>query len=99
MRVLYDVRHRLAGAGLTASAITRIERRWRIPSAHWLADRIAFAPGMAAMIGALGPARPRVLNHFVAALERDQGEGEVELAAVAHIGIGEKSRAARHHVK
>jgi hypothetical protein len=46
----------LAGAGL-AVTVARVERRWRIPSARWLADSIAFAPEMAAMIGALGNSR------------------------------------------
>jgi SAM-dependent methyltransferase len=85
------LRRLLADAGLAVSAIARVEQRWRIPSARWLADHIAFAPGMAAMIGALGSDHRRVLDRFVAALEQDQGEGGVELFAVAHVGIGEKS--------
>jgi hypothetical protein len=51
---------------------------------------MAFAPGMAAMVEALGPDRVPVLDAFVDALERDQGKGEVTLSAVAHIGIGRK---------
>jgi SAM-dependent methyltransferase len=90
--------HRLlADAGLMVGAIVRVEQRWRLPSARWIADRIAFAPGMAAMVGALGPDRARVLEAFVAALERDQGHGEVELSAVAHIGIAQKPSVPRHH--
>jgi len=42
--------------------------------ARWIAERIAFAPGMAAMVDVLGSDRVRVLDTFVAALERDQGK-------------------------
>jgi hypothetical protein len=47
-------------------------------------------PVLAAMVGALGPDRARVLDAFVAALDRDQGNGEVELSAVAHIGFARR---------
>jgi len=89
------LRRLLADAGLKVSAIVRVEERWRLPSARWIADHMAFAPGMAAMLGALGDDRPRVLAAFIAALERDQGRGEIALSAVAHIGLGEKSRASK----
>jgi SAM-dependent methyltransferase len=89
------LRRLLLDAGLIVHAIVRVEERLRIPSARWIADRIAFAPGMAAMVGALGPDRAPVLNAFVTALERDQGKGEVTLSAVAHIGIGQKPAAPR----
>jgi SAM-dependent methyltransferase len=91
------LRRLLADAGLMVGAIVRVEERWRVPSARWIADRIAFAPGMAAMVSALGPDRVRVLDAFVAALERDQGKGAVELSAVAHIGIAQKPSPPRHH--
>jgi SAM-dependent methyltransferase len=84
------LRRLLADAGLIVSAIVRAEERWRLPSARWIAERMAFAPGMAAMLGGLGGDRTRVLEAFVAALERDQGGGEIALSAVAHIGVGEK---------
>jgi SAM-dependent methyltransferase len=87
--------HRLlSDAGLVVNAIVRVEERWRIPSARWIADRITFAPGMAAMVDALGSDRAHVLDTFVAALERDQGEGEVTLSAIAHIGMVQKPRSA-----
>ena len=89
------LRRLLADAGLTVDAIVRVEERWRIPSARWIADHIAFAPGMAAMVGALGVDRARVLDAFVAGLERDQGHGEVGLTAVAHIGVAHKPSASR----
>jgi SAM-dependent methyltransferase len=78
----------LVEAGLAVNAIVRMEEQWRLPSARWLADRIAFAPGMASMIGALDGDRTAVLESFVAALERDQGQGEIILSAIAHLGIG-----------
>jgi SAM-dependent methyltransferase len=83
-------RRLLADAGLIVEAIVRVEEHWRIPSARWIADRIAFAPGMAATLDALGPDRKPVLDAFVAALERDQGRSEVVLSAVAHIGVARK---------
>jgi SAM-dependent methyltransferase len=85
------LRRLLTDAGLVAMATVRVEQRLRVPSARWLADRIAFAPGMAATVDALGPDRAPVLERFVSELERGQGGGGVELSAVAQIGIGEKS--------
>jgi len=84
------LRRLLADAGLVVRAVVRVEECWRLPSARWIAERIAFAPGMAAMVGALGDERARVLETFVAALERDRGRGEIGLSVVAHIGLGEK---------
>jgi SAM-dependent methyltransferase len=84
------LRRLFAEAGLIVEAVVRVEERWRLPSAHWIADRIAFAPGMAAMVGALGADREPVLDAFVAALEREQGKGEVGLSAIAHIGVAQK---------
>jgi SAM-dependent methyltransferase len=86
------LRRLLVDAGLTVDAIVRVEERWRMPSARWIADHIAFAPGMAAMVGA---DRAPVLDAFVAGLERDQGPGEVGLTAVAHIGVAHKPSAPR----
>ena len=77
-------------AGLAAEAVVRLEESWRLPSARWIAERMAFAPGMAAIMGALGNDRAPVLDAFVAALERDQGPGEVALTAVAHVGLAAK---------
>jgi len=77
-----------SSAGLNLRSIAPIEESWTLPSAAWIAQNIAFAPGMAAMVGGLGADRGAVLQHFVAALERDRGTGEVTLSAVAHVGIG-----------
>jgi SAM-dependent methyltransferase len=80
-----------ADAGLIIEDIIRLEERWRLPSARWIAGQIGFAPGMTAMMDGLGADRARVLDAFVAALERDQGSGEVVLSAVGHVGIAVKS--------
>jgi len=77
-------------AGLVVDEIVRLEQRWPLPSARWIAEHIAFAPGMAAMVHGLGADRTLVLDAFVAALERDQGRGEVALSAIAHAGIATK---------
>jgi SAM-dependent methyltransferase len=77
-------------AGLVVDDIVRLEQRWPLPSARWIADHIAFAPGMTAMLNGLGADRPRVLDAFMATLERDQGGGEVSLRAIAHAGIATK---------
>jgi SAM-dependent methyltransferase len=84
------VRELLANAGLTVKAITRVKEHWKLPSPRWIAEHVEFAPGMAAMVGSLGADRKRVLDNFVTALERDQGQGEVALCAVAHIGVAVK---------
>jgi len=78
-------------AGLAVEAIAAIEEQWRLPSARWIAQHIAFAPGMAAMVEGLGADRAAVLDVFAAALERDQGKGEVALSAVAYIGVAVKA--------
>ncbi|MFK5108465.1 hypothetical protein ACI394_28375, partial [Klebsiella pneumoniae] len=54
----------------------------------WLVDRLAFAPGMAALLASFGDAREHVLAHYLAQLERRFGDREVVLEAVAAIGIG-----------
>ena len=77
----------LNGAGLVVEDVVRLEEHWRLPSARWIADRIAFAPGMAAMAGSLGADHGQVLDAFVSALERDKGCGEIALTAVAHAAV------------
>jgi len=83
-------RNLLLQAGLAVEAIARVEESWKLPSARWIAEHVAFAPGMTAMVGGLGRDRDAVLGAFVAALEADQGQGQVALSAVAHIGVATK---------
>lgn len=79
-----------AEANLRVEDVIRVEEPLCLPSARWIAERVGFAPGMAAMVNSLGADRERVMETFVAALERDRGTGEVALPAVAFVGIGEK---------
>lgn len=83
----------LSQAGLVVEALVRMQARWRLPSARWLADHIEFAPGMAAMTSRLASNRKSILESFVTALERDQGHAAVELSAVAHAAVAFKPRA------
>jgi ubiquinone/menaquinone biosynthesis C-methylase UbiE len=79
-----------AEAGLHVLSVGRVVEGWRLPSARWIAEKMAFAPGMAAMVGQLGSDRRRVLDSFVTELTRDQGPGEVTLSAVAQVGFAMK---------
>jgi len=80
----------LSAAGLTVESIIRAEQQWRLPSARWIAERIAFAPGLSALVAALGSDCDAIMTAFVAGLERDQGRGAVSLSAVAQIGTATK---------
>ncbi len=77
-----------ADAGFTAVRVERVEATLHYPSAIGLAAALGFAPGMAAMLDALGPDRAAVLDAFTAGLVRDFGKGPVTLGAVAHLAIG-----------
>ncbi|WP_082364883.1 class I SAM-dependent methyltransferase [Bosea vaviloviae] len=85
-----DFRALLTASGLAVEEIVAIEESWTLPSARWIADNIAFAPGMAAMTDGLGSDRDSVMRLFVETLERDRGTGAVVLTAVAHLGIARK---------
>ena len=81
----------LAGGGFAIETVETIDAQWPVPSARWIAERLGFAPGLAAMLAALGPDRAAVLESFAAQLETDKGAGRIYLGAVAHVGIGVKS--------
>src|SRR4051794_34821655 len=68
-------------AGLTVESIGAVQERLCAPSARWLAERLAFAPGLAAWLAAQGEDRAAVLDRFAADLEPDQGLGPVALTA------------------
>jgi SAM-dependent methyltransferase len=78
----------LADGGLRDVTIERVTGRLEVPGARWLANRLAFAPGMAALVGALGERRKDVTATFVERLEAAQGTGPITLAAVAFVGNG-----------
>ena len=58
----------------------------RAPSSRWLAEHLAFAPGIAAILDGFGDDRSRVLEAFVAGLERTHGSGPVALKGTAFVG-------------
>ena len=78
----------LSEAGFAAVAVERVEASLQAASAETLAGSLDFAPGMTAMLDALGNDRAKVLRSFVDTLAADQGSGPVALGAVAHIAFG-----------
>ena len=80
----------LAGAGFGIEKVETIEAQWPVPSARWIAERLGFAPGLAAMLAALGPDKAAVLDSFAEKLEADKGAGRISLGAVAHVAVGVK---------
>lgn len=82
-----DFQNLFRQAGLDNVQIRPVFAELHAPSARWLAGRIAFAPGMAAMLSGLGDARAAVLDAFVARLENSQGSGPVSLGGVAFVGL------------
>src|SRR5204863_220695 len=65
----------LEAGGLRSIAIEHATATLAVPSAPWLAERIAFAPGMAALVARLGAQRAAVLGAFVDRLEATRGSG------------------------
>ncbi|HYS48205.1 MAG TPA: class I SAM-dependent methyltransferase [Xanthobacteraceae bacterium] len=83
-----EFRTLLEGGGLRDVTIERVTGRLEAPGARWLAQRLAFAPGMAALLGMLGERREDVTAAFVERIEAAQGRGPIALAAVAFVGSG-----------
>ncbi len=81
-----DFRTLFESAGCGDVLVTRVEAVLHAPSARWIGERIAFAPGMTAMLAGLGDRRKAVLDRFVGDLETDYGTGAIRLGAVALIG-------------
>ncbi|SRR5579871_3512395 len=77
-------------AGLCEIQISTATASLTAPSAQWLAERLEFAPGMAAMLASFAKCAPQVLEAFRARLEIRFGNGPVELQAKAFIGVGQK---------
>ncbi len=86
-RELADFRALFSAAGFERVSVTTHTAEIRAPSAKWLADRIAFAPGMSAMICGLGKDAPAVLDCFVKNLETVHDKGPVALKGTAFIGL------------
>jgi SAM-dependent methyltransferase len=81
-----DFRALFQSAGLESPEITMVVARLQAPSARWLSERIAFAPGMAAMMAGLGDRAPTVVERFVENLETRLGQGPIGLSGVAFVG-------------
>jgi len=75
-----------AGAGLPTAAISQVTAELVAPSPAWLAERLAFAPGMAALLDGFGTAKPEVLAAFRGRLEAMRGAERVALSARAYLG-------------
>jgi ubiquinone/menaquinone biosynthesis C-methylase UbiE len=80
-----DFRALFKAVGLEPS-IAKVTARLEAPSARWLSERIAFAPGMAAMVAGLGERAPAVRGRFVKNLEARLGTGPIGLSGVAFVG-------------
>ncbi len=76
-----------AAAGLHDLHIEKHVAEISAPSARWLAEHMAFAPGMAATLRDLGSQAPVVLSRFVERLEARQGTGPIALKGTAFVGI------------
>lgn len=85
-RELPDFEQLFADADLPKPAVER-QVAWLVaPNAQWLAQRIAFAPGMASMIEGLATRRETSLSNFISKLEAKFGSSEVRLAGVSFTG-------------
>jgi SAM-dependent methyltransferase len=75
-----------AAAGLPTAEISEVTAELVAPSPAWLAKRLAFAPGMAALLEGFGGARDEVIAAFRKRLEMQRGAGPISLSARAHVG-------------
>jgi SAM-dependent methyltransferase len=76
-----------ADAGLPTAEISAVAAELVAPSPAWLAERLAFAPGMAALLEGFGEAKAEVIAAFCKRLETRRSAGRVSLAARAHLGL------------
>ena len=74
-------------AGFASVDIETAAAKLEAPSARWLVERIAFAPGMAAMLAGLGEAKGQVLHALETRLSTRFGVGPVALGGVAFVGM------------
>lgn len=81
-----DFRALFRAVGLGEPRIETLTGRLQAPSARWLSERIAFAPGMAAMMAGLGERAPAVMEGLVESLEARHGSGPVALSGVIFVG-------------
>jgi ubiquinone/menaquinone biosynthesis C-methylase UbiE len=81
-----DFQELFAAAGLPTAEISEVTADLVAPSPAWLAERLAFAPGMATLLEGFGAARAEVIEAFRKRLETLRGGGRISLAARAHVG-------------
>jgi ubiquinone/menaquinone biosynthesis C-methylase UbiE len=79
-------RRLFTGAGMAKVEIETLHAVLHVPSARWLAERIRFAPGMAAWMSSLGHHERDALEALIARLEHSHGVGPLKLGAAAMIG-------------
>jgi ubiquinone/menaquinone biosynthesis C-methylase UbiE len=84
-----DFRMLFKAGGLHAPSIETITARLDAPSARWLSERIAFAPGMAAMISSLDERASEVLERFVRNIEARLGHGPISPSGTSFVGTAE----------
>jgi len=75
-----------AAAGLPTAEISGVTAKLVAPSAAWLAERLSFAPGMAALLDGFGAAKAEVTEAFRSRLEAMRGSQGVSLSARAYLG-------------
>ena len=78
----------LHAGGLRSVEIRSVRSDLRAPSAAWLVERLAFAPGMAALLAGFGEARETVLAHYRDSLEIRFARKEIVLQGIAAVGVG-----------
>ena len=81
-----DFRALFAAAGLPTAEISEVAAELLAPSPAWLAERLAFAPGMAALLDGFGGERAEVIAAFQKRLEERRGPGRLSLSARAYLG-------------
>lgn len=78
----------LKAAGFTGVEIGRVTVDWPVPGADWLEARLAFAPGMAALLRGLGPERERAVREvFRCELGDRFADGPFTLAGDALVAV------------
>jgi len=75
-----------ATAGFPTAAISEVTAKLVAPSASWLAERLSFAPGMAALLDGFGAAKAEVTAAFRSRLEAMRGLERISLSARAYVG-------------
>ena len=83
----HDFQGLFAAAGLPTAEISEVNAELVVPSPAWLADRVAFAPGMTALLEGFGGARAHVIAGFRKRLETLRGAGRISLSARAYLGL------------